>query len=124
MWETLFCRNERDSYSSCQSLVGHVMLSVEQIDSSTLAFGQLMIPNFQGWRLTPGGSNRLLLLHSVCVGGGPVESGCWVQARNWEESSLRVVGPPEPLQLPVPSCNPSLGSEFLLPSTHPFLSGH
>lgn len=38
---------------------------------------------------------------------------------------MRVVGPPEPLQLPVPcSCDPSLGSEFLLPSTHPFLSGH
>lgn len=34
-------------------------------------------------------------------------------------------GAPEPLQLPVPcSCDPSLGSEFLLPSTHPFLSGH
>lgn len=54
-----------------------------------------------------------------------MESGCWVQARNWEGSLMRVVGPPEPLQFPVPcSCDPSLGSEFLLRSIRPFLSGH
>ena len=73
--------------------------------------------------LAPGGSNGLLFAaQAVCVGGEPVESACWVQARNWEENLMRVVGPPEPLQLPVPcSCDPSLGSEFLLPSTRPSL---
>lgn len=101
------------------------MLDVGQIDSSTLGFGQLMAQTSKAGDADSWGQQWAAFCYIVSVCRRRA-CGIWMLGAGPELGGelLEGGGAPEPLQLPVPSCNPSLGSEFLLPSTHPFLSGH
>lgn len=121
-------RKQSDSNCSYQVLVNHVRWREGQIGSSRLALGQLWPRlRFQGlrhWLL--GAVMGCLSLHTAFVCRRRA-SGIWVLGASPElggEFDGCAGAPRASAASCACSCDPSLGSEFLLPSTRPFLSGH